>query len=211
MDGTVIPLSAARAQRAAAPAPREEIAVLSLELHQRERGAGAPSVPEDDPRRPDVRRKIHDRCIRAALVVAGRRGATLCLAGTSAHPVVEARFHGDDAGLHAADAVVEIAHAVREAQRSGERSIAIAAAIGSGSHTETPGGIGVTSGSPARVADRLRERARPGELLLGGTGAESAASELSATAVAASTIDAAVGTVPVWQLRVASHPTETIE
>ncbi|MEX2275871.1 MAG: hypothetical protein WEA10_09970 [Actinomycetota bacterium] len=202
MDGTVIPLSAARAQRTVSPAPREELATLSLELHFREGGSGLDG---------EVQRKVHDRCIRAALVVAGREGAQLALAGTSAHPVVEARFEGPEAALRAADAVVEIGHAVREAQRSGERSISVAAAVAAGTSTTTPAGVTVASGSPWRVADRLRDRARPGELLLGGTAAERAAQELSATSEGGAPIDGAVGTVPVWHLRVASHPTESID
>ncbi|MEX2102149.1 MAG: hypothetical protein WEA54_06380 [Actinomycetota bacterium] len=207
MDGTVIPLSTVRAQREAAPAPREEIAVLSLELHPRE---GASGVSEED-LADGVRRKVHDRCIRAALVVAGRAGGVLALAGTSAHPVVEARFHGDEAAIRAADTAVEIAHAVREAQRSGERSVAVAAAVATGTRTRIPSGVAVSSGSPWRVADRLRDLARPGELLLGGAAAETAAGELSATAAARTTIDPSIGTVPVWRVRVASHPTEIVE
>jgi class 3 adenylate cyclase len=204
MDGTVIPLSTVRAQRGTAP--REEVALLSLELHQRERGTTTVPSLEDD-----IRRKVHDRCIRAALVVAGRRGALLSLAGTSAHPVVDALFRGEGAALTAADAAVEIGHAVREAQRSGERAIVISAAIGTGSCARTSGGVSVTSGSPARVAERLRERARPGELLLGGAAAEPVAGELNADVAAATAIDASIGTVPVWRLPITSHPSGTIE
>jgi hypothetical protein len=170
----------------------EQISVLSVELK--------PVVP-DAPRlaRPIVER-IHERCIRAALVVAGRRGGRLFLAGTSTHPVVDARFRGKGAAARAAQAAIEIAAAVADSQRSDESHLAPSVGIGVGEASMTPVGVRVTRGSPARVAELLREMAGPSHVMFGGDGAGEPARQLGASSGEAISIDPALPAVPVWRL-----------
>jgi hypothetical protein len=172
----------------------EEVSVLSVEL--RPVDASAPSLSGE------IVDRIHERCVRAALVVAGRRGGRLVLAGTSSHPVVEARFRGDRAGSRAAHAAVEIAGAVGEAQRSDESHLAACAGIGVGEASMSSIGVRITRGSPSRVAGLLREAAAPGFTLLGGEAAADPARELGGRADAAVTIDPLLPPVPVWRLAV---------
>jgi hypothetical protein len=191
----VIPLPIVRALSTAAPTAmdrREQVVVLSLELGSADEGDAEPD--------PDVESRVHERCIRAVLVVAGRRGASLALAGTSTHPVVEARFVGEGATDRAVYALLEVAEAVVEAQRAGEHRMAIRAGIGVGSVSSTPRGVRITRGSPSRVAERLRERATLGVLLLGGAGAGEAAEDLGAASDAALALDEGAPAVPVWRL-----------
>jgi hypothetical protein len=195
MDGRVIPLSHARGpvrQRPGLGEAAEEISVLSVELRPVDASASALSGEVVD--------RIHERCVRAALVVAGRRGGRLVLAGTSSHPVVEARFRGAGAGARAAHAAVEIATAVREAQRSDESHLAACVGIGVGEASMSSIGVRITRGSPSRVAELLRQGAGPNDALIGGDAAAEPACELGGTAARALTIDPVMPEVPVWRL-----------
>jgi hypothetical protein len=193
MDGRVIPLPRARA-RGTPDAGRggEQISILSVEL--RSLDADAPGLP-----RPVVER-IHERCIRASLVVAGRRGGRLFLSGTSAHPIVDARFRGEGSASRAAHAAVDIASAVADAQRSDEDHLAASIGIGVGEASISPVGVRITRGSPTRVAELLRAAAAPAYVLLGGAGAAAPAEELGAERGTAVSIDVGVPPVPVWRL-----------
>jgi len=198
MDGRVIPLPSLRALGEAgtgSEAVQEQIAVLSVELRPVEgESRELPGLV------PEVIERIHERCIRAALVVAGRRGGRLSLAGTSTHPVVEARFRGAGAAARAANAALEIAGAVAESQRSDERRMEACVGVGVGEASMSPVGVRITRGSPLRVAERLRELAGPGIVLLGGAGAEEAALELGADPQQGPRMDPSMPPVPTWCL-----------
>jgi hypothetical protein len=195
MDGRVIPLPRGRGLGDAAPraeASAEQISVLSVELK--------PVDPDAPQLARDVIERIHERCIRAALVVAGRRGGRLFLAGTSTHPVVDARFRGDEAAGRAAQAAIEIAGAVADSQRSDESHLAPSIGIGVGEASMTPVGVRITRGSPARVAETLRGVAGPSHVLFGGEGAGEPARRFGASPANPIEIDAALPAVPVWEL-----------
>jgi hypothetical protein len=193
MDGTVIPLPNAHAPRGTARRVREEVAVLSVEVRV---------VPADDGGPADVARRVHERCVRASLVVAGRAGAVLCLAGTSAHPVVEACFRGEGAAFDAVRVAVAVARAVADAQRVDERELVASMGIGAGVASATEAGVRVTAGSPGRIAGRLRERALPGDILLGGTAWAELVDELGAEI--RDQEDTPGGSVPVWRIATVS-------
>lgn len=195
MDGRVIPLPKARGLGNVVPASHgsaEQISVLSVELKPVD--ADAPQLERG------VIERIHERCIRAALVVAGRRGGRLFLAGTSTHPVVDARFRGDGAASRAAQAAVEIAAAVADSQRSDESHLAPSVGIGVGEASMSPVGVRITRGSPARVAELLREVAGPSRVLFGGDGAGEPARQLGASRGESISMDPALPAVPVWRL-----------
>jgi hypothetical protein len=195
MDGRVIPLPRARGLRDAAASVdgfAEEIAVLSVEL--RPVDEAAPELAGE------IVERIHERCIRAALVVAGRRGGRLFLAGTSTHPVVDARFRGTGAASRAAHAAVEIGRAVAESQRSDESHLGACIGIGVGEASMSPVGVRITRGSPARIAELLRGDAHPGSVLLGGEGAGEPAAELGAAQGQRVSVDADLAPVPVWRV-----------
>ena len=202
MDGRVIPLPNGRglgnADRGIEGGLSEEVSVLSVEL--RPIDDSAPRLSEE------VVERIHERCIRAALVVAGRRGGRLFLAGTSIHPVVDARFRGEGAAARAAHASIEIATAISDSQRSDESHLAACIGIGVGDASMSPVGVRITRGSPARVAELLRQAAEPGWVVLGGEGAADPAVELDAQPGPPLSIDPRLPTVPVWRL-----PLDTIE
>jgi hypothetical protein len=196
MDGRVIPMPHVRGLRGTASTEEfsEQVAVLSVEL--RPVDDAAPELPAE------VVDRIHERCIRAALVVAGRRGGRLFLAGTSTHPVVDARFRGDGAAARAAQAAVEIAHAVGDSQRSDESHLAVCMGIGVGEASMSPVGVRITRGSPARVAEILRAGAAPGSVAIGGQDAGEAARELGAATDGRIDVEPGPASVPVWRLRV---------
>jgi hypothetical protein len=195
MDGRVIPLPKGRGLGNVAPTTHEsaeQISVLSVELKPVD--ADAPQLARA------IVERIHERCIRAALVVAGRRGGRLFLAGTSTHPVVDARFRGDGAAARAAQAAIEIAASVADSQRSDESHLAPSVGIGVGEASMTPVGVRITRGSPARVAELLREVAGPSHVLFGGDGAGEPARQLGASPGESLSIDPALPAVPVWRL-----------
>lgn len=195
MDGRVIPLPKARGLGNVAPTTHEspeQISVLSVELKPVD--ADAPQLART------IIERIHERCIRAALVVAGRRGGRLFLAGTSSHPVVDARFRGDGAAGRAAHAAIEIAAAVVDSQRSDESHLAPSIGIGVGEASMTPVGVRITRGSPARVAELLRGVAGPSHVLFGGDGAGEPARQLGASPGESISIDPVLPAVPVWRL-----------
>jgi hypothetical protein len=205
MDGRVIPLPKARGLGNVAPPTHgsaEQISVLSVELKPVD--ADAPQLPRA------IIERIHERCIRAALVVAGRRGGRLFLAGTSMHPVVDARFRGDGAAGRATQAAIEIAAAVADSQRSDESHLAPSIGIGVGEASMSPVGVRITRGSPARVAELLREVAGPSLVLFGGDGAAGPARQLGASVGESISIDPALPAVPVWRLELpeADDPSE---
>jgi hypothetical protein len=205
MDGRVIRLPRARGGlRDAADSVdgfAEEIAVLSVEL--RPVDDAAPELSGE------IVERIHERCIRAALVVAGRRGGRLFLAGTSTHPVVDARFRGSGAASRAVHAAVEIGKAVAESQRSDESHLGACIGIGVGEASMSPVGVRITRGSPSRIAELLRGDAPPGSLLLGGDGAGEPAAELGATDGQRVSVDDGLPSVPVWRLALDRVPDAT--
>jgi hypothetical protein len=195
MDGRVIPMPHARGLRWASSTTEEfseQVAVLSVEL--RPVDDAAPELPAE------VVERIHERCIRAALVVAGRRGGRLFLAGTSTHPVVDARFRGDGAAARASKAAVEIALAVADSQRSDESHLAVCMGIGVGEASMSPVGVRITRGSPAMVAEVLRADCVPGSVAIGGQGADETARELGAATDEGIEVEPGPTVVPVWRL-----------
>ncbi|MEX0832446.1 MAG: hypothetical protein WD276_01025 [Actinomycetota bacterium] len=107
-----------------------------------------------------------DRCVNAALRPPAAAGARVELAGTPGHPVVEARFEGDDAPAKAVRAAMSVVEAVRDVSR---RRFAPAGALVQGRVSRSTG-LRVIEGYPDRLVTGLRERAAPGQVLLGGPG-----------------------------------------
>ncbi len=176
MDAKVIPFPSPRRNErrrldrsgsaAPQPAPRaawdEPFAQLSLELRPLPMFGSA--FPED------VAERILGRCTRVVIEALAGMGAALELAGTTAHPVIEARFEGEDAPARSARGALAVSAAVRDVQRVGERAFAVRAGLAAG-WTGTPHrGARVGFGAAAGLAGRLRELAAPGQLLLGGDG-----------------------------------------
>ena len=112
--------------------------------------------------------RVRERCVQAVVVGLADAGGAVLVAGTSERPVIEGRFEGDRAGELAAHAALAAAAAVRRAQRAGERAFAVSGGLASGRARTTGSGVRVASGSATRLAERLRETAALGQLLLGG-------------------------------------------
>jgi hypothetical protein len=199
MEGTVIPLPSAYAGLpTSVPGRRDPVAVTTIEFVP---AGEQPGMPDEE-----VLDRIHERCVRAALVVLGRHGITPVLSGTTAHPVVEGVFEGDGAQQRAAAASIEVVDAVRETQRVEERFLAASAGLAHGTTVRAGApsvqgarGVQVTTGSPNVVAEHLRQGAGAGEILLGGQGWSDLADELGAEQLP----DVRVGgplTIPVWRI-----------
>jgi class 3 adenylate cyclase len=114
----------------------------------------------------DVANAIVNRCVLAALEVLSRAPAVVELAGTTTRPVIDARFEGVRCELDATRAALTIRDAVRRVQRRVENAVQVLAAVASGSLAETDEQVTVTVGAPEDVADRMRERAAPGQILV---------------------------------------------
>ena len=102
--------------------------------------------------------------VMAAIDALAGLGAEVRLAGTDAHPTVEASFQGRHACVRAAEAMLVSDHNVRAA--TGNRIIVSGAVSAGYLVPEMPG---VTRRVDLLAAGRLAERAAPGQILLGGS------------------------------------------
>ncbi len=166
-----------------------------------------PAPIEDDPPRPfaivslEFRRLDKDghrrgsmkRALGAALGALTEAGADVEVSGTDEHPVLQARFDGDDGPALAAVSAITAAEEVRRACE-GEFVLSGAGAMGSSFRAE--GGVRFIAGDPAALTDRLRESAAPGQVLLGG---EHWADQRKVEVLPARS--AGLGPVPVFVLR----------
>ena len=208
MEGTVIPLPSAYAGLpAGVRGHRDHVAVATIEFVPAGEYQGAP--PEE------ILDRVHERCVRAALVMLGRHGIVPVLAGTTAHPVVEATFDGEDAEGRAAAASIAVIEAVRDTQRVEERFLAACAGLAGGTVVRTDGttmpggkGVQVTTGSPGAVAELLRARAGADEILVAGERWSDLADDMGADQLPDLPVDDTMA-VPVW--RVGTGPDERAE
>lgn len=108
---------------------------------------------------------LRGRCVRAGLQALCENGGRARLAGTEAHPVLEATFEGRGAEVRAVAATLA---ADDEIRRSGGSEFIASGAVACGRHDQPFGGIAIVYGAPAKTVSLLREKAAPGQVLLGG-------------------------------------------
>ncbi len=171
----------------------ERFALLSLDVRGFHRPAGALSSA--------VAQKVIDRCLRAGVEALARLGAIVELGGTVAHPVIEARFEGEEAPARAARGAVGATDAVRRAQRAEERAFALCGGLAVGRDQTSARGVRVAWGSAPALAARLREIAAPGQLLLGGASWEEWEDELKMVSAPGLVFGPCAAAVPVRALR----------
>ena len=110
-------------------------------------------------------RSVRQRCVRAGLKVLCENGGRVRLAGTEEHPVLEATFEGRSAEVRAVAATLA---ADDEVRRSGGSEYIVSGALSCGRLDHSSGRIAVVYGAPSKTVSLLREKAAPGQVLLGG-------------------------------------------
>jgi class 3 adenylate cyclase len=201
MDATIIPFPSGpnRLGRAAvavgssvAPQPDPEfdgqaVAEVALELNR---------LPHTRVPLSDVEEHVTlERCVLAGLQALCESGGRVRLAGTEDHPVLEATFEGRGAEVKAVAATLA---ADDEVRRSGGSEFIASGAVACGRYDHLSGGATMVYGAPAKTVSLLREKAAPGQVLLGG-----AVWELSrgVEKLPAKSIETPLGPTPVFVLR----------
>lgn len=170
MEARVLSFPAGRSVRSApdfagsaiAPSPADEpqaecVTELTLELRR--------VVHTGSPLSTEAEAAARDRCVRMSLKVIAGYGGVLRLEGTPEHPVVEARFSGEQGSNAAVRAAQQAGEAVRKA---GGNEFVASTSVASGTAVEGVTGVRVVFGAPEVMTARLREIAAPGQILLGG-------------------------------------------
>jgi len=201
MDATIIPFPSglSRPDRSAiavgssvAPQPDPEfdgqaIAEVALELSR---------LLHTRVRLSDVEEHVtRDRCVRAGLQALCESGGQVRLAGTGDHPVLEATFEGRGAEVKAVAATLT---ADDEIRRSGGSEFIASGAVACGRQGHPFGGIAVVYGAPSKAVLHLREKAAPGQVLLGGAVWEHSR---GVEKLPAKSIETPLGPTPVFVLR----------
>jgi len=201
MDAKIVPLPSGRSRLARsavavgtslAPQPDPEfdgqaIAEVALELsrlpHTR--------VPLSDAEE----RIVRERCVRAGLKVLCESGGRVRLAGTDGHPVLEATFEGRSAEVRAVAATMA---ADDEVRRSGGSEFIVSGAVTCGRLDHAFGGIAIIYGAPLKTVSCLKDKAAPGQVLLGGAVWEQSR---GVEKLPAKSFDTPSGPTPVFVLR----------
>lgn len=135
----------------------QAIAEVALELNRLLHTRVRLSIAEE--------RAVRERCVRAGLKALCESGGEVRLAGTDEHPVLEATFIGRSAELKAVAAILSADDEIRS---SGGSEFIASGAVSCGRLDGSFGKIGIVYGSPSKTVSRLREKAAPGQVLLGG-------------------------------------------
>jgi hypothetical protein len=201
MDATVIPFPT-RPQRATPAMPFHEAGALAQRapieegLPVMEAALGLRRLVHQGVRLSESdERAVLKRCVEAGLRSLTADGADVRLAGTPAHPVLEATFIGEDLESAGLRALLECDDAVR---RAGGSEFVISGAAAVGRVVNLSDGVSAISGSPGWAVDRLAQKAAPGQVLLGGV---EWAFGHRITVRPAADLEAPSGAIPVFVLK----------
>jgi len=138
---------------------------------------------------------VRERCVRAGLQALCESGGQVRLAGTGEHPVLEATFEGRGAEVKAVAAALA---ADDEIRRSGGSEFIASGAVACGRYDQPFDGVAMVYGAPSKTVSLLREKAAPGQVLLGGPVWEHSR---AVEKLPADSIETPSGPTPVFVLR----------